>query len=102
MKKYSRIFSYLGKQKGKLGLYFLYTVLSTIFGVVSIGMLIPFLSVIFKDSDAPGGDFIGSNALGSFLTDHLNSLIATDGLTAGLTVICILIVLATFLKNFFL
>ena len=102
MKKYSRIFSYLGKKKGKLGLYFIYTVLSTIFGVISIGMLIPFLSVIFKVEGTPGADTIKSNALGSYLTDNLNDLMATHGPAAGLTVICILIVLATLLKNFFL
>ncbi|RYY61236.1 MAG: hypothetical protein EOO05_07155, partial [Chitinophagaceae bacterium] len=100
MKKYSRIFSYLGKKKGKLGLYFIYTVLSTIFGVISIGMLIPFLSVIFKVEGAPGADTIKSNALGSYLTDNLNALMASNGPAAGLTVICILIVLATLLKNF--
>ncbi|RYY52520.1 MAG: ABC transporter ATP-binding protein [Chitinophagaceae bacterium] len=102
MKKYSRIFGYLGKQKGKLGLYLLYTVISTVFGVVSIGMLIPFLSVIFQVEGAPGADIIKSNALGSVLTGYLNRLMETDGKVAGLTVICLFIIIATLLKNLFL
>ncbi|MET0637234.1 MAG: ABC transporter ATP-binding protein [Chitinophagaceae bacterium] len=102
MKKYSRIFKYLSKQKGKLALYFIYTVLSTVFGVISIGMLIPFLSVIFQVEGAPGGDTIKSNALGAFLTNNLNSFMASEGKVAGLTVICGMIVLSTLLKNLFL
>ncbi len=49
MKQYSRIFGYLGAYKGKIVLYFLFTLLSIVFSIVSIGMLMPFLQLIFTN-----------------------------------------------------
>ncbi len=100
MKKYSRIFGYLGKHKGKLVTYFGFTLLATIFGVVSIGMLIPFFNVIFDLGQSQ--DIIKSNALGSYINGHLNQLIIDHGKPAGLAAICILIISSTFLKNMFI
>src|SRR6185312_10489302 len=68
MKKYSRIFGYLALHKAKLGLYFICIVLSTLFGVISIGLLIPFMGLIF-DAAALGGDMVRTNALGSYITN---------------------------------
>lgn len=100
MKKYSRILSYLKRQKGKLGLYFLCVLLATLFGVVSIGMLIPFFGLIFE-TGVPGGVAFKGNALGSYLNNFLTEIISRDKL-AGLSVICIIIISATILKNLFL
>lgn len=102
MKKYARIFGYLKKHKGKLGLYLLSTVLATLFGVISIGMLIPFFGLIFDTGDAPGGDFIRNNILGSFITNTLIDIKVSKGNVPALTAICIFIIIATFLKNLFL
>jgi subfamily B ATP-binding cassette protein MsbA len=101
MEKYSRIFGYLKHHKGKLGLYFLCVVLSTLFGVISIGLLIPFLGLIF-DSAAMGASMVKTNALGSFITDTLAQIINDRGKEAGLIAICIFIIIATLLKNIFL
>ncbi|MEI9946195.1 MAG: ABC transporter ATP-binding protein [Chitinophagaceae bacterium] len=101
MKKYSRIFGYLKKHKGKLGLYFLCTVLATLFGVISIGMLIPFFGLIFDTGQATA-PFIKTNVLGSFLTNILLDIKTTRGSIGALTAICIFIIIATLLKNLFI
>ncbi|MGZ8524795.1 MAG: ABC transporter ATP-binding protein, partial [Chitinophagaceae bacterium] len=102
MKKYSRIFGYLRKHTSKLALYFLCTILATLFGVISIGMLIPFFGLIFDTGGSTGADMIKTNVLGSFITDTLVQIINEKGKIAGLTTICVFIIAATFLKNLFL
>ena len=102
MKKYSRIFGYLSKYPGKLALYFICTILATIFGVISIGMLIPFFGLIFDTGQSAGADMIKTNVLGSYITDTLIQIIDEKGKVAGLTVICIFIITSTILKNLFL
>ena len=102
MKKYSRIFGYLRKYPGKLALYFLCTILATVFGVISIGMLIPFFGLIFDTGQSAGADMIKTNVLGSYITDTLVNIIDERGKVAGLTAICIFIITSTILKNFFL
>jgi subfamily B ATP-binding cassette protein MsbA len=104
MKKYSRIFGYLKKHTGKLGVYFLFTILATLFGVISIGMLIPFFGLIFDTGIGSAADTIKTNVLGSYINNTLVDIINNPayGKIGGLTVICIFIIVATFLKNLFL
>lgn len=105
MKKYSRIFGYLRKHRGKLALYFLCTILATLFGVISIGMLIPFFGLIFDTGQATGADVVKSNALGSFISNFLEGIIQKGGANGkinGLTTICLMIIIATILKNTFI
>jgi ATP-binding cassette, subfamily B, bacterial MsbA len=102
MKKYSRILGYLKKHKGKLGLYLLFTLLATLFGVISIGMLIPFFGLIFDTGGTPGHELIKNNVLGAFINDTLTAIITEKGKVAALTAICIVIITAVFLKNLFL
>lgn len=100
MKKYSRIFGYLRRHTGQLILYFICVALATIFGVISIGMLSPFFGLIFDTSF--GGGMFTKNPLGSFLTNTLVQLKNEGGPVAVLTIICIIIISATFLKNLFI
>jgi len=102
MQKYSRIFGYIKNYTGKVVLYFICTILATIFGVISIGMLMPFFNLIFKAGSSPGTIMIQSNALGSFLANSLQHIIDTQGKLPGLAAICAFIIVATFLKNMFL
>lgn len=102
MKKYSRIFSYIRKHANKLFLYFICTILATLFGVISIGMLIPFFGLIFDIGQTSGSEIVKNNVLGSLITDNLVRIIDEQGKVAGLTAICIFIITATFLKNLFL
>jgi ATP-binding cassette, subfamily B, bacterial MsbA len=101
MKKYSRIFGYLKHHSRKLVLYFLCIILSTVFGIVSIGMLIPFFGLIFETGQAGGAEMIKANVLGSYINDMLTGIVIEKGKLAGLTAICIFIITATVLKNLF-
>lgn len=107
MKQYARIFRYLTRYKGKIILYFLFVILSIVFSIVSIGMLMPFLQLIFTNPDpacAACGTLgkMSSNPLIQYINDFLNHSITTRGKTATLGYICILMVIFIILKNLFL
>ena len=111
MKKYSRIFGYLGQYKSRLSLYFLFILLSIIFSIVSLGMLMPFLELIFNGSKTGGTSSLlssSSNPVISFIRKMLLTSINSDGgfTTEGklktLVYICILLVLFILLKNLFI
>lgn len=100
MKKYSRIFSYLKNYKGKIALYFLCTLLSIVFGIVSLGMLAPFFDLIFK------GDNKGISQVDNPITEGMRDLIQNQTGSLNpigiLAIICVIIVVSIFLKNLFL
>lgn len=100
MKKYSRIFGYLRQRKGQLGLYFLCVALATLFGVVSIGMLIPFFDLIFETGNGTA-EVLNNAPFGSQLTKLVIDIIQEDKVLA-LTAICGFIIVATLLKNIFI
>lgn len=99
MKQYARIFQYLSAYKGKIFLYFLFTLLSIVFSIVSIGMLMPFLQLIFtgegtfKSTTSPVIQWIND-----FLADSIN----TNDKIKTLGFICVLMVTFIILKNLFL
>jgi subfamily B ATP-binding cassette protein MsbA len=107
MKQYSRIFRYLGAYKGKIVLYFLFTLLSIVFSIVSIGMLMPFLQLIFTDprpacAGCSNLGKVSSNPLIQGVNDFLANSIATNGKVPTLGFICLLMVAFIILKNLFL
>jgi len=104
MKRFERIFKYVAIYKSKLSLYFLFTVLSTVFGLVSLGMLAPFMQLIFNPSTQPAQNAITkSNAVGSFINDLIVGIIeGPHGKLGAVAAICLLIITATILKNLFL
>ena len=101
MKQYSRIFGYLKVYKGKIFLYFLFTLLSIFFSIVSIGMLMPFLQLIFLGGES-GITTISSNAIIQNVNDFLNNSVETKGKATTLGIICLLMVSFIILKNLFL
>lgn len=105
MKKYSRIFRYLGNYKGKILLYFLFVILSIAFSVVSLGMLAPFFNLIFKQGSAgPGAQ--GNNPLFQSLQEVMIKQMDSPGIFGGtlgvLGLLCIIIIVSILLKNLFL
>ncbi len=98
MKQYSRIFQYLRAYKGKIFLYFLFTLFSILFSIVSIGMLTPFLQLIFLKNQ---GVNTGSNAVLRTINSLMEKLPANDNV-AQLGLICGLIIIFIILKNLFL
>jgi subfamily B ATP-binding cassette protein MsbA len=103
MKKFSRILKYISqpKYRTKLFFYLLFTVLSVLFGLISLGMLSPFMELLFKGKQfGAGQNYISSNTVGN-LKDLLNTIIKRSP-TEGLIVICIFIIVTTAIKNLFL
>ncbi|MBS1667881.1 MAG: ABC transporter ATP-binding protein [Bacteroidetes bacterium] len=104
MKKFSRILKYVSqpKYRGKLFLYLLFTILSVLFGLIALGMLSPFMGLLFKGSQAGAGQApVSGNAVGA-IKDFINDIIIAHGKSVGLIVICVFIVVTTIIKNLFL
>ena len=102
MKKFSRILQYIfqAKYRVKLLIYLACTLLSVIFGLISLGMLSPFMELLFKGKQLAGGSSITSNTVGH-LKVLLNDVIRKSP-SQGLIVICLFIVVTTAFKNLFL
>lgn len=99
MKQYSRIFSYLGAYKGKISLYFLFILLSILFSIVSMGMLMPFLQLIFTGKGMTNDT---NNVVIQFINNQLNHSLDIRGPVRTLGFICVLMMGFIFLKNLFL
>lgn len=107
MKQYSRIFRYLRDYQGKIVLYFAFTLLSVAFSIISIGMLMPFLQLIFTNPDpacAQCGTLAksGGNALIRYMNESLEASMAEKGRIYTLGLICVFIIVFILLKNLFL
>ena len=101
MKKFSRILQYLSKYKGKLLLYLVFTLLSTGFGLVSLGMLSPFMDILFRSGTAAAhATKLNTHAIGS-LKDFIEYVIARYHQNGAMIVICLLIIATTLMKNVF-
>lgn len=104
MNKYSRIFKYVGQYKSQVVLYFVFIILSIVFSIVSLGMLMPFLDLIFKGEGPGTADLVKetSNPVVAVIRDFLTASIDTRGKVPTLGIICILIITSILLKNTFL
>src|SRR5689334_2828219 len=96
MKQYARIFHYLRDSKGKVFLFFLFTFLSIIFSIVSIGMLMPFLQLIFTGT----ATLDTKSTLIRQINNFLNEFGGNDKV-AVLGFICLLMISFIILKNLF-
>jgi subfamily B ATP-binding cassette protein MsbA len=99
MKQYARIFEYLKAYKGKVVLYFLFTLLSILFSIISIGMLMPFLQLIFTGEGTLKST---DNPVIKWINDFLVDSIESRGKISTLGFICLLMVSFIILKNLFL
>src|SRR5688500_9472727 len=105
MKKYSRIFNYLRDFKGQILLYFVCVLLSIAFSVVSLGMLAPFFDLIFKQDASKIAAHESNpvfNELNQLMTRQMNSEGVFGGTLGVLGLLCIIIIIAIFFKNFLL
>lgn len=103
MKKYARLFGYLKEHKSKLVLYFVCVLLATLFGVVSISLLIPFFGLIFDTGDfGATTKAVNNSGIGGYIGVQLGHIINNYGKVGGLTAICLFIISATVLKNLFI
>lgn len=98
MMKFFRIFKYIQIPGKKLALYLFYVVLSTLFSLLSINALAPFMNIIFKTgSELPAGQ---TKSLGRF-NDFFQLLIKDNGPLYALGIICLVMVASILLKNIF-
>ena len=106
MKRYAGLLKYFKPFGGNIALYMLFTVLSIVFGIVSIGMLIPFLDIIFHPEKRvnilPGTVKLNSENALQILSYYLTQIINKSGVITALGYICIVIIVSIFLKNVFL
>jgi subfamily B ATP-binding cassette protein MsbA len=106
MKSLKTIFKYVKNYPGLIVAYFGFNILSAVFGIVSLGMVSPFLLLIFKEENtfkAVSGKGSGSamDAI-SYLKEMLNSLMQSPGgREKALLVLCLFIFVAIILKNLF-
>ncbi|MEO9146306.1 MAG: ABC transporter ATP-binding protein [Ginsengibacter sp.] len=108
MKSLRTIFRYVGKYPKLILAYFGCNILSNLFSVVSLGLLSPFLLLIFKKQDTlqavseKTSSLTEMNPINHFKI-WLYELVKTpNGDIKGLAIICILILTFIILKNIFL
>ena len=105
MKSLKTIFKYISNYPSLIVAYFSFNILSAVFGLVSLGMLSPFLMVIFKQEDTfkkVTGNSSGALNMLDTLKEKLHDLMQTPGGSSkALLLLCLIIFLAIILKNLF-
>jgi subfamily B ATP-binding cassette protein MsbA len=103
IKKIARILKYLADYKGKIALYFLFSLLATLFSTLMVAMLGPVLQVLFSDGatapakpSAPATGFINQST--AYINEQLLQYDKLDVLMG----ICLTLIVVTVLKNLFL
>lgn len=108
MKSLRTIFRYVAKYPKLIFGYFGFNVLSNLFSVVSLGLLSPFLLLIFKKQNTLGAVaesnnfFSRINPINQFKTWLYHVVQLPGGEIKALAVICVLILIFIVLKNIFL
>lgn len=105
MKGLFPVFRYLKRHTRAIILYFICNLLSVIFSLVSLAMLIPFLSLIFGKVNLvrtkPPLGFSADSLILNF-NYYLSEIIIHQGKVQALGFICIVVIVAILLKNLFL
>lgn len=111
MKRFIRVLSYIGEYRSNIVFYFLFIVLSIVFGLFSISLLTPFLDLIFQNKELVQNTAVQqtvvqniSGSLKDQLYNYLQNIISNPlkGKTYALGLICVFIASSIFLKNLFL
>ncbi|MES2646740.1 MAG: ABC transporter ATP-binding protein [Bacteroidota bacterium] len=108
MKSLRKIFKYISPYPKLLTAYFSFNVLSSFFSVISLGLLSPFLLLIFKKEDtlkavSTSDKFLSRINPVNHFNDWLHDLMQRpNGDVKALAVICLVVMLSILLKNLFL
>ncbi|HEY5393229.1 MAG TPA: ABC transporter transmembrane domain-containing protein, partial [Hanamia sp.] len=108
MKSLRTIFRYVSKYPKLIFTYFGFNILSNLFSVISLGLLSPFLLLIFKKQNTMGsmventGFFSRINPVDHFKTWLFRVVQEPNGEVRALGIICVLILSFIILKNIFL
>ncbi|RYY50148.1 MAG: ABC transporter ATP-binding protein [Chitinophagaceae bacterium] len=103
MKSLKTIFRYIRNYPSLIMAYFSFNILSVIFSVVSLGLLAPFLMLIFKQGDVLKAVGAGKtfNPIDRFKSYVSAMIEEPGGAVRALIMICVIIFIAILLKNFF-
>jgi len=104
MKKFFRIISYIKEYKAQMAWYSLFITLSIVFSLFSLGMLTPFLDLIFGKSSLSSlpVNAINASNIKDIIYGFLQNNIAKYDKSYALGWICLFIIISIFLKNLFL
>ncbi len=105
MRSLSTVFKYLKRYPKFLVAYFSSNILSALFGVISLGLLSPFLMLIFKQGDAfrsvtTASPMAKVNPV-NYFKEWLYRLIENGDSVKALVFICVVVFCSILLKNFF-
>ncbi len=100
MKNLTKVFNYVKSYKGYATLNIVFNILSAVFSIVSLGMVIPFLKLLFSPVtpllEQPDNFFSMES-----LNYYISVIIHRYGQVNALIFICLFVVVLFFLKNFF-
>lgn len=104
MKSLLTVFRYIKRYPGLVASYFSFNILSAVFGLVSLGLLSPFLMLIFRQGDAfkaisDKSFFTRVNPINYFKEWLYKMINEPGGSVKGLLVICVIVFIAILLKN---
>lgn len=105
MKRFAIILRYLSDQKGKIALYVITNLLAVLFSLVSLGLIAPFLQMLFgieKLMDAEPDFSLSASGFFEYLKYYISQLIREHNAVYALGVICLLIITGIFFKNLFI
>ncbi len=106
MKKISRLLKYMSDYKGKIGLYFLCSLLSIVCGLVSFTLMVPVLRILFEGKGSTPVTSTPVNPLSirsiQGAMDYFTNVVQHMDKSLALAYVCITIVSFTILKNLFL
>jgi len=105
MKSILSIWRYITPRTNLAVLFFIFNLLSVLFGLLSLSMLVPFLNLLFGQAELvtqhPGWSYDAATLVKVFQF-YLSNVIIQYGKVQGLVFICCLLAVAIFLKNAFL
>lgn len=102
MKKFRRIFKYIGLYKWKVILYISISVLAAGLSVGSLAMLAPLMSIIFKEEGFGAESILGKIPGGNIIGQEFSRLVDNGRQMHAVLLCCLFVTTCVFLKNLFL
>lgn len=101
MKGFYRILALVRDYKGRIAAYTFFTILSSVFGVVSITMAVPFLNIIFgrEEQNEALSDYSGGGGIFRYLIEFVQVVKTEQGQERALLYVSLCLVFLFFLKN---
>ena len=103
MKKFYRILAYIKPYYGYAGLNVIFNLLTIVFSLFSFALLIPFLNLLFGINDLVTEEpelAFNTKSFLDYLNFQISQVIISSGKIQALVYICIILLVAFFLRNF--